>query len=480
MSAERLPASGDDEGPAVAVLGAGPAGLAAAHALARAGSRPVVLERAPHPGGAMRGVRHDGFSVDLGRKVIYERIPEVVALWEELLGEDLRVYPHRIGVLHDGRIIERSSSFRGPLRGMPPGMLARGAASFVRAQLRAVGSGPPANYEEYWHRSRGEHLCRVLSQGYNEKFYGSRWRDRPVDAVVPSLGGDSEAGSFSGAVRSLWRRMSRSPELHHPWRHPRRGTGQLVDALVREIEAAGGRFLFGTEIRALSCSGDRVTTVQLRTASGDASLPVQSVISGLPFLALTGLLGLDASGAPPSDPNRHRQTLLLYLFVEEPARFPHAWLEVTCPRLRAGRITGYANFGGGMVPEGRSCVAVELFAKQGDDILEMDDTGVADLLTAEVTGAGLVTAGRVSERLLLRAPGAEASNQYRTWQSPAFRALVAEVGRFNNLFDVNRAGIDIAAFAGLSAARAILSADRSRFEREASPDRPYSETRSLD
>ena len=34
----------------------------------------------------------------------------------------------------------------------------------------------------------------------------------------------------------------------------------------------------------------------------------------------------------------------LYLFLNEKPRFPHAWLQVTCPSTRIGRITNYAAF----------------------------------------------------------------------------------------------------------------------------------------
>jgi len=57
----------------VAVVGAGIAGLATAHALVRAGRRVQVFEAAGHVGGRMATVRRDGYLVDAGAEMIPTR-----------------------------------------------------------------------------------------------------------------------------------------------------------------------------------------------------------------------------------------------------------------------------------------------------------------------------------------------------------------------------------------------------------------------
>ena len=49
------------------VLGAGPSGLAAAYTLARAGCKPVLIERSKFSGGLMRSIRHGDVRADPNR-----------------------------------------------------------------------------------------------------------------------------------------------------------------------------------------------------------------------------------------------------------------------------------------------------------------------------------------------------------------------------------------------------------------------------
>ena len=439
------------------ILGAGAAGLAAAYRLALAGARPIVVEASDRAGGLMRSIRRHGFQVDVGRKELYTRIPEVDELWSEILGDDYRAYDHRVGVLYRGTILERSSRFRGPLRGMPLRLLAPAVLDLLLQKLRNPFLPAPSNEEEYWHRTRGERFSRMLSQGYHEKFSGRLWRDRP-----PPCG---DRGTHRVLARAF---AGEAPSDR--WRHPVKGSGQIVERLEELALAAGAEIRLKSQVVAIDSDDRRIRAVTVARGEETITFRPEHVVSSLPLGRLGRMIGLDVP--PAAAPSEARTTVLVYLFLDEPPRFDHAWLDVTCPEMEAGRITNYAGFGGEMVPHGMTCLAAEYFLTADDPRLALDDGQWREKTIRELAAAELIDPARCFDQMVLELRGTHAAASFRDWRAREVQAVLRQLRPRRNLFDVNRAGTDVATQAGLEAAQAILREDRSSFDERADPARP--------
>jgi hypothetical protein len=161
--------------------------------------------------------------------------------------------------------------------------------------------------------------------------------------------------------------------------------------------------------------------------------------------------------------------VLVYLFLNEPPRFPHAWLNVTAPETRIGRITNYSGFNGDMVPAGKTCLCCEFYCFGPDPLLEMEDKEIAQKAIDDCSASGLIDPTKCFHQWVLRFPGADASQNRDNWMSPSRLKLLAELEQFKNLYYVNRTETDIATLAGMEAAEAILSGDRTHFDRRVDP-----------
>lgn len=453
------------------ILGAGPAGLAAGYTLARAGLKPVVLEKAAVSGGLMRSIKRGDFIVDIGRKELYNRLARVDGLWADVLGSDYRQYPHRGGLLFDGQIIEISPSFRGFRRGMPWSMFLGCAFDLVWSRLR-LGGAKPANLEQYFYQKRGRRLTRTISQGFQEKLSGIKWSD----VRLPENYLDERDASFFNTLRGLLARTFSRKEVNTfrgEWRHPAKGTGQICEALERGIVERGGRFLFAANVLDVESRDGLITGVTVEANGETARFQPGHVISSIPpqfllkLLLKDGFDRLDPSLRTP--PSSKKTIVLVYLFLNEPPRFPHAWLNVTCPQTRIGRITNYTGINGDMVPPGKTCLCCEFYCYGDDPLLKSDDAALAELALAECDRYRLVDRTRCFDRLVLRLPGADASQNRHNWMSNLRQGLLGELKPFKNLYYANRTDLDIATLAGIESAEAILSGDRTTFDRHVDP-----------
>lgn len=463
----------------VLVIGAGPSGLAAAWALRERSADILVCEREERVGGLMKSYSWEDFIFDVGRKELYSRIPEVDAMWNELLGDAYRPYEHRVGSLYGGRILELSGKPRGLLRGIPLHWLAKGGFSLLWNWLRAS-TRQPETYEDYWHGRVGGTFAKVLAQGYWEKFRGQRWADMPVPAPE---GQDTKAtSSYSfGVIGQAFKLASQGGmQTQRIWRHPAKGSGQIGEALMKKVAGAGVPVDLETEVKALDARGSEGYEVTLESGGEKRTVFARNVISSLPIERLCPMIVSDGKPVtPPAMPlgaDAERSVILTYLFLDQPPRFPHAWLEVNDRALACGRVTNYASFGGEMVPAGKTCLCVEFFCDGADPLLGKADEEVVALAVEETSANGLIDPEKLIHSHVFKMKRTNAAASWREWQSAWRNELLGRLENHPRLFHTNRPGADWATYAGMLAAESILAGDRRIFDERADPRKRYDDT----
>lgn len=451
------------------ILGAGTAGLAAGYTLAKAGLAPVMLERSKFYGGLMRSIHRGDFIVDVGRKELYNRIERIDAWWCELLGEDYRTYPHRGGFLYGGHILEMTPNFRGFRRGMPLSMFLGCSLDFLWSRMKPD-KPKPRNVEEYFYQSRGRALTRIASQGFQEKLTGVKWADVPLPEDYSNGNETSFYSTVKAAVtRAMWTKEVNT--FKGIWRHPAKGTGQICDAVAKGMTDSGGVIRYESDIREMTASSDRVESVVAEIDGETIRFNTEHIISSIPLEILLQLLGLPVpeEKKDKSKASLKRTVVLVYLFLDREPLFPHAWLQVTCPATRIGRITNYSGFDGDMVPEGKGCLCCEYYCYGEDTLLVNDNDALVRMTEDACVESGLIEPNRRIDELVLRLPGADASQNRDNWMSERRLAMMSRLEPLRNVYCVNRTELDIAMLAGIEAAEAVQLGDRSDFDRRVDP-----------
>lgn len=342
---------------------------------------------------------------------------------------------------------------------------------FVWSRLKP-GQPTPKNVEEYFYQKRGRRLTQMFSQGFQEKLTGKKWTEIPL----PENAVTDQDASFLSTLTALVKRATSKTEVNTfkgIWRHPAKGTGQICDLMVNGMKESGGTIECGAAIQSMETASGFIRSVTAEVGGELVEYCPQNVVSSIPPDILKGLLRIGPA-APPPTPGQpsgapKRTVVLAYLFLNEEPHFPQAWLQVTCPSTRIGRITNYTGFNGAMVPPGKTCLCCEYYCFGPDELLDMDPKEIAKRTLQDCAKQGLLDPSKCVDELVLKLPGADASQNRDNWMSPARVKLLADLAPFKNLFFVNRTELDIATLAGIEAAEAITSGDRSHFDNRVDP-----------
>jgi protoporphyrinogen oxidase len=464
------------------VIGAGPAGLAAAHELARRGTPPLVFERSDAVGGIARTERYKGFRFDIGGHRFFTRSPEVRQLWDEMLGDDF------LSVRRLSRIFYRGRFFRYPLdplntfRNLGPAESARIVLSYVRARLRPL---PREDTFEQWVVNRfGTRLYRTFFKTYTEKVWGI-----PCARIAADWAAQRIAGlSVTEALRSALLRTHRSKTLIREFQYPRLGPGMMWDRFRRAITEDGGDVQTGREVLRLHHRDGRVHRLDVRTTEGDIEVRADAVLSSMPLPRLIERL----RPAPPDDVLRaaaalsHRSFLLVSLILDRPGLFPDQWIYVHDPAFQVGRVQNFSNWSAALVPDpGKSCLGMEYFCDEGDELWRTRDGDLVRLAADELRRLGLGDGAEVEDGVVVRQP--DAYPVYDLGYQQHLAVVRPFLDGFENLQAIGRNGMhrynnqDHSMLTGILAARNILgehhdlwavNADRAFAERPSAAPRP--------
>jgi protoporphyrinogen oxidase len=389
----------------VLVIGAGPAGLTAAHALARQGLRPVVLEKELLVGGLARTESYRGFHFDLGGHRFFTKVPDVEALWREMLGADFLRRPRLSRIYYDGRFFHYPLQPWNALAGLGPLQAILVGASWLRWQLLPYRE--EESFEQWVTNRFGRRLFRIFFQTYTEKVWGVPCTELKAEWAAQRI---KDLSLRTAVVSMFLRPRTTIRTLIDEFDYPRRGPGMMWGAVRAAVERCGGTVRTGTDVVALQRDGARVTTVVVAAADGRREpIPATDVISSMPVTELVARMD------PPAPPEvraaaarlSYRDFLTVCLIVRQPDLFPDNWIYVHDPSVRVGRIQNFKNWSPDMVPDpGRTSLGLEYFCTEGDDLWCMPDDDLVELGKREVERIGLARAADVEDGCVARVPKA--------------------------------------------------------------------------
>jgi protoporphyrinogen oxidase len=382
----------------IAIIGAGPAGITAAYELAKADIAVSVYEAGPAVGGLARTIDLWDQKVDVGPHRFFSTDSRVNSLWLEVVGHDYHMVDRLTRIFYKGQFFHYPLKPLDALAKLGPFTSLACLASYLKVKISRK---PPGRTFESWVESRfGRRLFEIFFKSYSEKLWGI-----PCDELDSDFASQRIKKLSLGEVVLSMLNLSRQRHktLVDQFAYPLEGTGIVYERMASHIRKLGGKIHTSTPVEKILFDGRRVNG--LVTVDGGVHIHSE-LISTMPLTQLVRRL----PDNPPRvveacDALRFRNTIIVYLHIEESELFPDNWVYIHAPNLHCGRITNFRNW----VPElygseKSSILAMEYWCNSDDPEWTGPDSAMENLAKEEILRSGLAEKVTVLDAKVLRIP----------------------------------------------------------------------------
>ncbi len=381
----------------VRVIGAGPAGLTAAYRLSQRGAPVEVYEADGVVGGISRTAERDGWRFDIGGHRFFTKVQAVEDFWHEILpDEDFLLRPRMSRIHYRGKLFDYPLRAMNALRGLGIIEAVRCVASYAWARVR-----PPVDQSHFegWVTARfGNRLYSIFFKTYTEKVWGMPATAIQADWAAQRIKNLSLSKAIINALRPR-RNQKDIASLIEEFQYPKYGPGMMWERATELVEKTGGTVRLNTGVIAVHRDDRGATGLTIRDENGTTRLEADHVISSMPISGL--VLAMDppapAEVGAAAEGLRYRDFLTVALVVPERFSFPDNWIYIHTPGVNVGRIQNFGSWSPFMVKDGRTCLGLEYFVNEGDDLWASTDEALVAVATDELSRLGLIPSGSVVE-----------------------------------------------------------------------------------
>jgi len=394
------------DGLKVVVIGAGPAGLTAAYQLGKEGAAATVLEADSVVGGISRTAQRDGWRFDIGGHRFFTKVKAVEDLWHEILPDsDFLTRPRMSRIYYNGTFFDYPLKPMNALKGLGLKEAVLCVASYLWARVR-----PPKDQTSFegWVSARfGNRLYRIFFKTYTEKVWGVPASEIKADWAAQRI---KNLSLFKAVVNAVLPKRNQKDitSLIEEFQYPKYGPGMMWERCRELVEAQGSKVVMESGATRVHHEVGRAVAVTAEHDGQPTRYEASHVISSMPITTLLKIMD------PPPPPEvlaaanalTYRDFLTIALVVPESDGFPDNWIYVHDPKVRLGRIQNFGSWSPYLVKEGRTCLGLEYFVFEGDDLWTSADSELVELGKRELAALGLADPARVEAGYVVRMPKA--------------------------------------------------------------------------
>ena len=308
----------------VYIIGAGPAGLAVAYYLLKNTEyKPIILEESCYIGGISRTHQYNGNCMDLGGHRFFTKDDEVMKFWTDIF--PVQEMPSKDDILLDrtekfskegldpekednlflkrnrlSRIYFLKKFFDYPISFKLETFLNMGFANLTSAGFgylySCIVKRKENSLEDFYINRFGKPLYRMFFEDYTEKLWGIHPSQIEPDWGAQRVKGLSLLGVVKNCLLKPFVKSNKQVEtsLIEEFLYPKKGPGQLYEAVADRIRVLGGQVILNEKVVKLDFEDGKISKIYTQTQTGDVkSYCCDVVFSSMPVKDLVGAFNVE-------------------------------------------------------------------------------------------------------------------------------------------------------------------------------------------
>ncbi len=426
----------------VHIIGAGPAGCAAAARLVHAGTRVTLYEKHDRAGGLSRTLERNGARYDIGPHRFFTRAPRVMQFWQDEGKDILQSVPRCTRILYGSHRVDYPLSPVNAACALGFGKSTAAAFSYAAMRTKLLFHSPPnTSFEEWVIHAFGRVMYECFFKTYTEKIWGIPCSEIDVRWAAQRIRGLNLPRAVLNALTG--HRFSRVKTLVTHFLYPQGGAGNLYSKSIQSLEKAITHVAYQHDIISVHHNGtDRITAVTWQKPDGSTGTDtIDTLISTMPLTHLVSRM----MPQPPEEvltaarALRYRTHISVNLLLSK-SPFPDNWMYVHTPSVAMGRIANYRNFSHEMCPDkNRTPITCEYFAFPGDALDNCTDAVLIDRAVKECRSLNIFSSAAPEDAFVVRNPQAYCviERGFETHRT----CIRKYIDAFSNLYTAGRAGM---------------------------------------
>ena len=360
------------------IIGAGPAGLSAAHELSKFEKKILIIEKKPQVGGLAETKVFGSYRYDIGPHRFFTKNDEVNDLFLKVLGDDAVEVSRKTRILFKNRYFNYPLTPLNALFGLGIFESISILISYIFARTKNyLKISKITNFEEWVVDRFGKKLFTNFFKNYTEKVWGIDCTDIGSDWAAQRIKGLS----LSTAIKfALFPNSKKRPKtLVDKFYYPRLGAGMLWEKFEQQIIMKNIAITKEKVVTKVSTTKNGFIVSFKDSEGNENSEETKNVFFSNPLLEFIEIFdgNVPQNVIDSANSLNYRNHISVHISVDKKL-FDDNWIYIHSPDVKMARIADFSNFSKEMASAGHHPLTLEYFCFENDEIWNKDNDQIIE------------------------------------------------------------------------------------------------------